>query len=110
MSQPSLPSGSRWTFATGTWRCSPQLRAELPCWLLCLGRCELGFGKLCKTATESSQFVERTHFDNATMVEHEDTRRVADRGEPVGDDERDAVPHSQQSFLEHDTDVSPERG
>jgi hypothetical protein len=39
------------------------------------------------------QFLECTHFDNAAVVEHEDTRSVTDRGKPMGNNERRSVPH-----------------
>ena len=39
------------------------------------------------------QFLERTHFHNAAVVEHQDTRCVTDRGKPMGNNERRAVLH-----------------
>src|SRR5262245_24995088 len=85
MLQPSLPWGSRRTFATAISRCSRQLPAPRPCWRLCLDRRELRLGELTETATAPLQLFECTHFDDTTMVEHEDACRVADGGEPVGD-------------------------
>jgi hypothetical protein len=35
------------------------------------------------------------------VVEYEDTRRVADRGEPVGDNECGAVPHDLVKRRQH---------
>src|SRR4029450_9872645 len=72
---------------------SPHLRAGLLCWLLCLDQRELRLGELRETATKPFQLFECTHFDDAAVVEYEDTRRVADRGEPVGDHEGGAVLH-----------------
>src|SRR5262245_11612895 len=93
MLQPSLPWESRRTFATAISRCSRQLPALRPCWRLCLDRRELRLGELTETATAPLQLFECTHFDDTTVVEHEDACRVADGGEPVGDDECGAVLH-----------------
>src|SRR5689334_20374315 len=101
MSRPSLPSESLRTFVTAILRSSPRLQAGLHCWRLRVDRRELRSGELRETATQPMQLFECPHFDDTAMVEHEDTRRIADRCEPVGDNERGAVLHDLVKCLQH---------
>src|SRR5262245_66500910 len=93
MWRPSLLLVSPRTFVTGILRYLPLSQAALQRYRLRLNRHELRLGELCKAATQPLQFFERAHFDDTAAVEHQDTRRIPDSGEPVGDYEGGAVLH-----------------